>query len=240
MCPSPVSRLPPVLTGSQVRKHVPVNSETVELLCRRTHPCVKTGTAGLMAAASGSYDVAAWEAELNALEKTLKECLKVRAKPLVDEVLTLKRAFKAFDFNDSGQIEYKEFVRALEKFGMSPTPAVRGLFDRYAQVDGNANGISYAEFTAGFFGEAKNKPPVPPKPSRDAWFLDGDFRQLRTAPANSWQGSSAEKIQSPERVVKAISITSEKWRTMAPPKWEPGPDGTWKQSPGDGTWKPTR
>ena len=165
--------------------------------------------AGLMAAASGSYDAAAWEAELNALEKTLKECLKVRAKPLVDEVLTLKRAFKAFDFNDSGQIEYKEFVRALEKFGMSPTPAVRGLFDRYAQVDGNANGISYAEFTAGFFGEAKNKPPVPPKPSRGAWFLDGDFRQLRTAPANSWQGSSAEKIQSPERVVKAISITSE-------------------------------
>ena len=196
--------------------------------------------AGLMAAASGSYDAAAWEAELNALEKTLKECLKVRAKPLVDEVLTLKRAFKAFDFNDSGQIEYKEFVRALEKFGMSPTPAVRGLFDRSAQVDGNANGISYAEFTAGFFGEAKNKPPVPPKPSRDAWFIDGDFRQLRTAPANSWQGSSAEKIQSPERVVKAISITSEKWRTMAPPKWEPGPDGTWKQSPGDGTWKPTR
>ena len=169
-------------------------------------------------------DEKAWTAELNALEETLKQCLESRAKPCVNEMVTLKRAFVAFDADNSGQVSYKEFVRALEKFGFTASPSVRGLFDRYARVDGDNDNLSYTEFSAGLFGD--EKPPVHPKPGPGEWLLE-DALIMRTTPANKWQGSTGELVASPTRAVRQLSIANEKHRGQPPWKWSQGADGQW-------------
>ena len=163
----------------------------------------------------------AWAAELDHLEEIIKKGVEARAKPLLHETMILKKAFKLFDADNSGHISYKEFVRALGKFGLTGTQVVRGLFDRYAQMDGDEH-LSYGEFATGLFGETK--PPLPSKKDRSIWAVD-DGLSMRTSPANKWEGSRGE-VPSPTRAVRVRSVANG-GLAQAPLKWTQDADGNW-------------
>ena len=93
------------------------------------------------------------------LEKKLIKSLECRVKPWVNESLALKQAFHKN--TTSTAIEYHEFARALEKFGLVPSPALRGLFDRYALVDtgGEQKLLSTEDFARGLLSNGP-KPPI--------------------------------------------------------------------------------
>lgn len=71
-------------------------------------------------------------------------------------------SFKDFDLNKNGVVCFSEFVKAMERFGLSPAPpgsrfggvpldVLQGLFDRY---DSDGSGaLSYQQFAAGLFAE---------------------------------------------------------------------------------------
>ena len=144
---------------------------------------------------------AQWEADVNEIEKVLKQCLECRVKNCVNERLILRNAFRIFDTDNNGTVDYREFVRALEKFGLAATPQVRGLFDRYAQIDSvESETMSYDEFASGLFGS--EKPPIPPKRDTHSWSLNGDT-QMRESPANRW-ATSVDQLAPNERQAACI------------------------------------
>ena len=128
----------------------------------------------------------------------------------------LKLAFKAFD-NGSGQVSYREFVKALEKYGLTACQGVRGLFDRYNTSVGS-DALSYAEFIRGLFGGVK--PPAPARSERSVWAI---AEQLRDTPTARW-ASSSEDLSPPRRAVRVVSIANEQ-RQQPPLKWRRGPSG---------------
>lgn len=170
----------------------------------------------------------AWENELNKLEKTLLTCLECRAKPLMPEALVCRAAFRSFDTDNDGFIDYREFVRGMEKFGLVASPAVRGLFDRYSKADGDSETLSYEEFVGSIMGYLNDseKPPVPPRKDVHAWELNGDVRR-RDSPANKWQNSSSEGFTD-RRPVRQISLANDKWRSTPAWKWSKDDDGNWQ------------
>jgi len=171
----------------------------------------------------------AWENELNKLEKTLLTCLECRAKPLMPEALVCRAAFKSFDTDSDGYIDYREFVRGMEKFGLNASPAVRGLFDRYAGTDGESETLSYDEFVKGILGyldDGQEKPPVPPRKDVHSWELNGDA-QRRNSPANKWQNSSPDGFPN-QRPIRQISLANDKWRSTPHWKWSKDDDGNWQ------------
>jgi hypothetical protein len=170
-------------------------------------------------------DSSMWEAEVNKLETVLKQCLECRVKKCVDERLILRNAFRAFDTDNSGEVCYREFVRALEKFGLVASPAVRGLFDRYALMD-NDQTLSYEEFSVGLFGSYK--PPVPAKRDKESWSLNTDLQQ-RESPANGW-ATSTDQLSPNHRPVRVMSIANPRHRDQKPPNWSRDEDGSWHQS----------
>jgi hypothetical protein len=101
--------------------------------------------------------------EVSSLESILKKGIYAKAKKGVTEERTLKEAFKAFDANGSGRVSFKEFVSALERFGLQVTSelmpgrssggvrgdVMRALFDRY-NTDGSES-LSYEEFIVGLY-----------------------------------------------------------------------------------------
>jgi hypothetical protein len=169
----------------------------------------------------------AWEKELNDLEKVLKQCLECRTKKRIDERLTLRLAFKAFDTDNSGEVCYREFVRALEKFGLVASQQVRGLFDRYASMDMSKESLSYEEFSRGLFGPVEHKPQPQPRKDAHSWGLDGDA-QLRQSPANRW-ANSTEDLSPNQRPLRQMSIANPKHRDQKPPTWERDEYGGWRQ-----------
>ena len=167
-----------------------------------------------------------WEKELNHLESVLKDCLEARANPrlCVNERLTLMRSFRTFDTNNSGDICYPEFVRSLERFGLVASPAVRGLYDRYAMIDGIGTSLTYSEFCDGLYGD--NKPPPQPRKDRSDWELPS-MERMRESPTNKWQNSS-DQLSPSKRPVRVVSIANPKHREMPPVKWSKDANGDWE------------
>jgi len=101
------------------------------------------------------------EGEVNVLERVLKKNIYQKA-TVLNEGATLKKAFKSFDSDGSGEVSFSEFAKALERFGLfvlrpgdrgkgGVAPEVlRALFDRYNRDQSPC--ISYEEFSAGLYG----------------------------------------------------------------------------------------
>ena len=103
------------------------------------------------------------ESDMNVLESILRKNIYQKSSG-VSEDKTLKKAFKQFDTDGSGEVSFREFLLAMERFGLSvtkpgdrggggvPPEVMRGLFDRYNADQSEA--ISYSEFSAGLYGVA--------------------------------------------------------------------------------------
>merc|ERR1719201_1577498 len=97
---------------------------------------------------------------MDVLERILKKNIYQKSVG-VSEERTLKAAFKQFDVDGSGEVSFREFSLAMERFGLSimkpgdrgkggvPPEVLKGLFDRYNK-DGSEC-ISYQEFAAGLY-----------------------------------------------------------------------------------------
>mmetsp|Transcript_14200 Transcript_14200/g.21247 ORF Transcript_14200/g.21247 Transcript_14200/m.21247 type:complete len:370 (+) Transcript_14200:68-1177(+) len=98
------------------------------------------------------------EAKADDLERRLKEKIEVMTGFADPEVRArkLEQCFKYFDENDSGNIDYSEFVAAMTKFNfVGVQRETEALFNRY---DDDASGeIDYKEFSYHLFGLG-NKP----------------------------------------------------------------------------------
>lgn len=70
------------------------------------------------------------EINLSRFEEELLKKLSMKAVGSVTEETVLMRAFKYFDLDASGECEFEEFMKALEKIGMTITSEkdVRELF----------------------------------------------------------------------------------------------------------------
>jgi len=100
------------------------------------------------------------EGDMNVLERILMKNIYNKSQG-VNEERTLKQAFKQFDTDGSGEVSFREFALAMERFGLSvqqpgsrskggvPPEVLRGLFDRYNKDASEA--LSYGEFANGLF-----------------------------------------------------------------------------------------
>jgi hypothetical protein len=183
-----------------------------------------------------------WNAELDALETTLRDAISSRTRATASTQDTLRRAFRAVDFDDKGYgvqtdtVSFSEFCRALERFGLytdRPEQAVRvrGLFDRHNPEV--AENISYIDFIQTLYAEAR---PVAVPPKRRPEECTTDARpMLRESPCNSWATSTPELFEH-ERPVRQLSLANEKHRTASPPpKWQssstsPTMNSSWKRA----------
>ena len=166
-------------------------------------------------------DEQAWFEELNALEDVLKKAIMQRVKPCNSDRHTLRLAFQAVDFDNtgtpanSGRVSYGEFVAALERFGLSDSLAMHGLFDRY-NGSGTEN-LNYSTFADGLYGTSK---PWPPPERRGAapekWSPD----VRRDAPPNRWENSQPTKSPPNEHCVRVLSLANPKHTSQAAPKWK--------------------
>ena len=126
------------------------------------------------------------------------------------EEKTLKKAFKQFDQDGSGEVSFKEFTMAMERFGLSivkpgdrsgggvPAEVMRGLFDRYNADQSEA--ISYQEFSVGLYGTAASK-----DDSEDEG--DGGNEQ---GGQNPWLPSLANKVSMDHTYQRPYSAAREK------------------------------
>lgn len=93
------------------------------------------------------------EAKINDLERRLKEKIEVSTGFADPEVRArkLEQAFRYFDTNNSGAIDYDEFFAAMTKFNfVGVQREIEGLFNKY---DEDASGtIDYREFSYYLFG----------------------------------------------------------------------------------------
>ena len=113
------------------------------------------------------------EGDMNVLERILTKNIYSKSQG-VNEEQTLKKAFKQFDTDGSGEVSFREFTLAMERFGLSvqkpeargkggvPPEVLRGLFDRYNSDQSES--LSYLEFSNGLFkkeeaAEAENDGP---------------------------------------------------------------------------------
>jgi len=131
------------------------------------------------------------EGDMNVLEGILKKNIYQKSVG-VSEERTLKAAFKQFDTDGSGEVSFKEFSMAMERFGLSlmkpgdrgkggvPPEVLQGLFDRYNK-DGSEC-ISYLEFSAGLYGSG---------PKEEAEENEGPNEQ---GGQNPWLPSLAGKV----------------------------------------------
>lgn len=100
------------------------------------------------------------EGDIDVLERILKKAIYQKSVG-TNEERALKAAFKLFDIDNSGEVNFHEFTRAMERFGLTlaqpgqkgsggvPPEVLRGLFDRYNRDQSDA--ISYLEFADGLF-----------------------------------------------------------------------------------------
>ena len=112
------------------------------------------------------------EGDIDVLEQILRKSIFQKSVG-TNEVRALKETFKRFDQDNSGEVNFREFCRAMECFGLSvsqpgqkgsggvPPDVLRGLFNRY-NTD-RSECISYLEFTSGLFqreAEARSSDPA--------------------------------------------------------------------------------
>lgn len=96
------------------------------------------------------------------LEKELRRAAYARCDALTSERRSLKKAFDFFDLDHSGTVDFDEFCRALERFGLHMKESRKGvgglsrseaqaLFDKY---DSDGSGyLSYSEFADALIGK---------------------------------------------------------------------------------------
>jgi len=99
--------------------------------------------------------------QISQLEEILKKAIYQKEKA-VSETRALEKTFKQFDIDKSGEVSFKEFRAAMERFGLHvagetagmggiPLDVLQGLFDRY---DSDASGVlTYKQFINGLFGD---------------------------------------------------------------------------------------
>lgn len=153
------------------------------------------------------------EGDMNLLEKILKKNIYGKSQG-VNEERTLKAAFKQFDTDGSGEVSYKEFVLAMERFGLQcqkpgargkggvPPEVMRGLFDRYNADQSDC--ISYQEFSDGLFASEK---------AEKAEELDGPNEQ---GGQNPWLPTLAHKVSMDPNYHRPN--TAQRVRSIANPK----------------------
>jgi len=92
---------------------------------------------------------------LNKLKKEIVEKVRQRTKGAKFGKDTLAKAFRMFDFDDSGKLIYQEFKKGLEILGVQPTDNIcQALFN---SVDKSGNGaIVYKEFANSIFEADKS------------------------------------------------------------------------------------
>lgn len=114
------------------------------------------------------------KADVTRLEGLLRQYLYAKVTNDSNTKRHVMLAFQDFDTDGSGQVEFEEFVKALERFGFHvagrrpgvgglPVDVVQSLFDKYDRDSSGA--IDYKEFTTALFAaddEAAKPPPAPP------------------------------------------------------------------------------
>lgn len=86
-------------------------------------------------------------------EQELIQKLQQKSTPHVSEETVLMRAFKYFDLDNSGQVSFEEWVKAIEKIGVV-LPDGEKLQQIFTLYDADHSGeLDYKEFIAGVFGE---------------------------------------------------------------------------------------
>ena len=101
-------------------------------------------------------------ADVDRLEKKLKESIYSKTPPNTNSRRTTELAFTALDTDGSGGVNLDEFIKALERFGMHvqgmrpgvgglPKDTVQALFNKY-DADGSGT-ISYHEFSNALFAD---------------------------------------------------------------------------------------
>ena len=100
------------------------------------------------------------EGDMNMLEDILVKNIYQKSQG-VNVERALRNAFKQFDADGSGEVEFREFRLAMERFGLTmaspdsrskggvPYEVLRGLFDRYNKDQSES--LSYQEFSDGLF-----------------------------------------------------------------------------------------
>jgi len=112
------------------------------------------------------------KAKVDYLEELLKKAVTSRSSGS-SETKALEKAFAQFDKDNSKEIKFDEFLKAMERFGLATSHSandvsgvtvdtIRALFDRY-DADG-AGSLSYEEFVAGLFKEEAPAHVRAPKP----------------------------------------------------------------------------
>mmetsp|Transcript_28524 Transcript_28524/g.50650 ORF Transcript_28524/g.50650 Transcript_28524/m.50650 type:complete len:822 (-) Transcript_28524:1947-4412(-) len=110
-------------------------------------------------------------------ESELKAKLVQRTTHRLTSESVLLRAFKYFDLDNSGTVSYNEWVRAVEKIGVTIlNPAdLKRIFDAY---DTNRSGsLDYKEFTASLFRQEASRP-------RDQQELDALYAEVKSKLSN--------------------------------------------------------
>lgn len=83
------------------------------------------------------------------VENVLREKVRQRSKQDGNEVEHLRLTLKHFDLDQSGLLDYKQFLKALERYGIILAPSVsEGL---YADFELAGGVINYAEFVAALY-----------------------------------------------------------------------------------------
>eukprot|EP00322_Chrysochromulina_rotalis_P019186 CAMPEP_0115840642 /NCGR_PEP_ID=MMETSP0287-20121206/6877_1 /TAXON_ID=412157 /ORGANISM="Chrysochromulina rotalis, Strain UIO044" /LENGTH=402 /DNA_ID=CAMNT_0003294261 /DNA_START=20 /DNA_END=1228 /DNA_ORIENTATION=- len=147
------------------------------------------------------------EGDIDVLEKILRQNVFQKSAG-TNEERALKAAFKAFDVDNSGEVDFHEFTRAMERFGLAvaqpgqkgsggvPPAALRGLFNRY-NADGSSC-ISYLEFSDGLFSStstaASSDPGNGANPMLPA--LVRDYADTASRPTQASRPGSAVRVRS--------------------------------------------
>ena len=87
-------------------------------------------------------------------EAELKQKLQSKSTPHLSEETVLLKAFKYFDLNNNGTVEPDEWVKAIDRLGVTSIGAdvIKQLFSAY-DTDGNGV-LDYREFAAVCFAGA--------------------------------------------------------------------------------------
>jgi Ca2+-binding EF-hand superfamily protein len=95
------------------------------------------------------------KARLSQFEKTVKAKLLQKCKPNESEETVLNKCFKYFDIDDSGELEFEEFRKGLEKVGvtLNTEDDLKAIFD-YFDTD-KSGSVSIKEFSDALFNHKK-------------------------------------------------------------------------------------
>ena len=86
-------------------------------------------------------------------ETELLQKLQQKSSSRISEETVLMRSFKYFDLDNSGCVNFEEWVKSIEKIGVTvpDTSKLQEIFSHY-DVDGSGS-LDYKEFVVGVFGE---------------------------------------------------------------------------------------